>query len=484
MSLKTIEQWNIFEFKASGPTDGNPFLEISFSAEFRHRQRKIVVDGFYDGEGRYVVRFMPDTLGDWQFVTRSSAAELNDLNGSFECLPPAAGNHGPVAVEHTYHFAYADGTPYYPFGTACYAWTHQGKALEEQTLETLAGAPFNKLRMCIFPKHYPYNQNELELYPYERSADGNWDFTRFNPAFFRHQEQRIAQLRDLGIEADLILFHPYDEGHWGFDRMTPEADDRYLRYVMARLAAFRNVWWSLANEYDLMKAKTAADWDRFFRIVQESDPYQHPRSVHNCFAFYDHGKPWVTHVSIQHADVERVYEWRSLYKKPIVVDECRYEGNIPHRWGNITAQEMVSKFWEGTVGGGYVGHGETYLRPKDELWWSKGGLLLGESPARIAFLRQIVEDGAAGGFDSWHEAQNVNRDRFPTGGRAGEYYLTYFRMAQPVQARFQLGEGQFQVDVIDTWEMTITPLENTVSGDCTIELPGKPYIALRLRRVL
>ncbi len=77
--------------------------------------------------------------------------------------------------------------------------------------------------------------------------------TRFNPAFFRHLEKRVGQLRELGIEADLILFHPYDKGHWGFDRMDAAADDRYLRYVVARLAAYRNVWWSLANEYDFMK---------------------------------------------------------------------------------------------------------------------------------------------------------------------------------------------------------------------------------------
>ena len=38
---------------------------------------------------------------------------------------------------------------------------------------------------------------------------------------------------------------------------------------MYKRQAYRNVWWSLANEYDLMRTKTMADWDRFFRIVQE-----------------------------------------------------------------------------------------------------------------------------------------------------------------------------------------------------------------------
>ncbi len=41
---------------------------------------------------------------------------------------------------------------------------------------------------------------------------------RPNPAFFAHLEQRIADLRALNIEADLILFHPYDR--WGYATMS------------------------------------------------------------------------------------------------------------------------------------------------------------------------------------------------------------------------------------------------------------------------
>ena len=106
--------------------------------------------------------------------------------------------------------------------------------MQEQTLATLAKAPFNKLRMCVFPKNYAYNRNEPQYYPFAKDAAGKWDFTRFNPAFFRHLERRVSELGDLGIEADLILFHPYDEGRWGFDRMNADADRRYLRYVVAR----------------------------------------------------------------------------------------------------------------------------------------------------------------------------------------------------------------------------------------------------------
>ena len=144
--------------------------------------------------------------------------------------------------------------------------------------------------MCVFPKSYEYNHNEPPYYPFERSAAGENDFSRLNPAFFRHLEERINDLGKLGIEADLILFHPYD--NWGFATMPPEADDRYLRYVVARLSAYRNIWWSMANEYDLMKAKSVQDFDRFFHIVEQRDPAGHLRSVHHsgpCTTMGIHG---------------------------------------------------------------------------------------------------------------------------------------------------------------------------------------------------
>ncbi|MFW6268900.1 MAG: DUF5060 domain-containing protein [Bacillota bacterium] len=386
-----VEKWDIFEVTLEGPKEGNPFLDVNISAIFKYKHRKVEVNGFYDGSGVYKIRFMPDKIGEWTYETNSNIKDLAGEKGCFTCKSPVSDhNHGPVRIHNKYHFVYEDGTPFYQLGTTCYVWNHQGDKLEEQTLETLKGAPFNKLRMCVFPKRYVFNQNEPELYPFEGSLEGEWDFSRFNPEFFQHLEKRIKNLRDIGIQADLILFHPYDDEKWGFSKMKKEIDNRYLSYITARLSSYRNIWWSMANEYDLMEDKSIQDWDRFFKIVQENDPYQHLRSIHNCREFYDHNKPWVTHCSIQRHDTEKADEWRNKYAKPIVIDECGYEGNNHHGWGNITAQEMVHRFWDGYCNGGYVGHGETYVNPEDILWWSKGGLLHGESPERLAFLKEIM----------------------------------------------------------------------------------------------
>ncbi|MCB0138002.1 MAG: DUF5060 domain-containing protein, partial [Caldilineaceae bacterium] len=57
---QTVGQWGIFEVTLRGSAAGNPFQEVRFSATFAHKHRTIAVDGFYDGDGLYRVRFMPD----------------------------------------------------------------------------------------------------------------------------------------------------------------------------------------------------------------------------------------------------------------------------------------------------------------------------------------------------------------------------------------------------------------------------------------
>ena len=116
-SIDTVPQWGIYEVVLNGPTNGNPFLDVRLSAVFNNGSRSIEVPGFYDGDGVYRIRFMPDQQGVWHYETRANRWPLTKRLGSFTVTAPTPGNHGPVRVHNTYHFAYADGTPYYPVGT-------------------------------------------------------------------------------------------------------------------------------------------------------------------------------------------------------------------------------------------------------------------------------------------------------------------------------------------------------------------------------
>lgn len=505
----SIECWRRFETTFKGPQAGNPFTDVSLTAEFSKGNVKYIVNGFYDGDGNYKIRFMPTQPGEWKFTTRSNKPALNGKTGSFYCKAASAKNHGPVAVSNTYYFKYADGKPYHPFGTTLYAWTHMGEQLQELTLTTLKNSPFNKVRMCVFPKTYTYIKEEPPYYPYEQKGTKNntdgkvikvWDLTRFNPDFFHHLEKRIDDLDALGIETDLIIFHPYDQGRWGFDSLGKRNDLNYINYLTARLSSFKNIWWSMANEYDFIKSKSKQDWNDYISAVVKNDPYKHLCSIHNGSDYFDHWNPGLTHVSIQNSsaveDFGRATLLRDVYSKPVIYDEVGYEGNIPQRWGRLSGEEMTHDFWQGIIAGTYVTHGETYKNKGDTVFWSKGGRLIGSSPSRIGFLKKIVEEapGPLKLADVWkdHKTATVNRD----------YYLVYFGKDIQTEWPFSLpGKngpavgGKYKVEVIDTWNMTILPISDTFEISPTVDyrrydkenkkirLSMKPYLALRITRV-
>lgn len=215
--------------------------------------------------------------------------------------------------------------------------------------------------MCVFPKWYEHNHRQPELYPFAGNPENGFDYETPNVCFFQHLESCISALESLGIEADIILFHPYESSDWRFNWMTERQDRQYLRYITARLSAFHNVWWSLANEYDLLqtgyKRKKAA-WKRLIQFVHDCDPYGHLLSIHQLSRMYDYRDPNVTHCSIQRTELYLTAEytdtWREKYGKPVVIDECVYEGNLNAWWGGITAQELVRRFWEAAARGGYM----------------------------------------------------------------------------------------------------------------------------------
>lgn len=476
---QSVARWDHFEIDLLGPSAGNPFLDVTLSATFRYQHRSISVDGFYDGGGSYKIRFMPDEIGDWSWTTTSSASALDGKSGVFHCAPPEKGNRGPVAVRDSFHFGYADGTPYVECGTTCYAWAFQAQSTQQQTVATLAASPFNKIRMCLFPKWYQHNRHEPPLYPFPRNGETN-DYSTFNPAYFQHLDQLILQLRAIGVEADLILFHPYDK--WGYQSMPAEVDDRYLRYVIARFSAYRNVWWSLANEYDLLKSKTSTDWDRFARIVEEKDAFAHLRSIHYCYHVYEYGRVWCTHAGVQDSRMELAAGWRADWGKPVVFDECKYEGNIASRWGNLSGDAMTRRFWMAAAEGAYCGHGETYIVPDDILWWSHGGVLHGSSPAKIALLRKLLEETIAIGSGPIGFTNVTDQ---PAGARRpnGAVFFFYFDEHQPAEGVFQLQDGiTYTAEYIDTVTLARTPLPGEYSGKAEVKLPGTPFGSLWFRQ--
>lgn len=514
-----MKQYEMFEMIFPGKPLGDNWADIPLTAEFTCGKTKKRVHGFYDGGGRYIVRFLPESAGEWHWAVHG----LFSAEGTETC-GPAEGRHGLVKAVDT-HFEYADGACFYPFGTTVYALTSQEDGLVEETLESLKNAPFNKVRMCVFPKHYDYNHNEPPFYAFEKKADGSWDVNRPCIAFWHRLESILKRIAALDIQIDLILFHPYDR--WGFAALPQKDNLIYLDYLLRRLSAFPNIWWSLANEYDLcMDHKTLADWEEIEACVAENDPFHHLLSSHNCMCFWDAGRKNITHASLQTKALSEIPRWIQKYQKPVVIDECCYEGNLPHFWGSISGQEMVRRFWRCCASGGYCTHGETFLSDDEILWWARGGRLKGESPRRIAFLRQILESlpgpltPVEGGFlalaQMEDEALEHSMRLIPAGMRdairlfagsirrmeprdravhlAGEHtweahvgeeaYLTYFDLQCCGEQTVRLpADKAYRAEWIDVWEMKRQVIAENISGETKLRLPGRDNLALLITRI-
>ncbi|OZG56555.1 alpha-L-rhamnosidase [Bifidobacterium tissieri] len=524
-----VERYGLFEINLDGTSDGNPYVDVELTADFISATtgETVAVGGFYRGNGRYSIRFMPIEEGEWRYVTHSTDSALNAITGKLIADPAGDNNHGrvlratdahragiseadPAGDELRFQFSYEDGTRYLPFGTTCYAWTSQSQGVQDETVATLAAAPFNKIRMCVFPKFYDFNNADPDVFAYEGDMDHGFDHTRFNEKLFANLDRRIGQLCALGIEADIILLHPYDKEQWGFSKMSREDDIRYLTYMARRYSAYRNVWWSLANEYDLMPQKSLEDWRTYARVVMTNDAFDHLRSIHNCVTVYDYNEPWCTHCSIQRVDVTRTTEciadWREAYGKPVVCDEPGYEGNIYWGWGSLPATELMRRYWEGLMRCGTVTHGETFIDKGDQIWWAHGGKLHGEAPERIAFMRRVFEAapraasplGANTDPSAVWSVNPVDASQPLNGAmekamkfwdvpvlRAGtDWQLVYFGWYQQLYREFDLpAGGEYTVDVIDTWNMTVERMPGTYTGTVRADLGGRQYMAVRIQRV-
>ena len=472
--LVQVEQWDVYEIELQGPSEGSPFFDIQLSAEFTSGEEKIKVPGFYDGEGTYRIRFSSAKKGKWTYTTTSNDPSLNEQSGSFECVSPTGDNHGPLRVVNTFYLQYADGTPFYAVGTTAYQWTSVKQSVQEKTIETLMAAPFNKIRMCVFPKTYKYgNDTEPWQYAFKRE-NGENDYSQPNFDFFQNFDKRIQQLLELGIEADVILFHPYDT-EWGYFLMGDEMNERYVRYMIARISAYRNVWWSLANEWDIPKIKVAIDWEGIGTLLQKEDPHQRLVGIHNWYNtedhFYNHSRPWLTHSSIQASQFFNIPRWRDKYQKPVLFDEMRYEGDVPSGWGNLTAEEMASYFWMAGLSGSYPTHGETLHNDSDDStevrWWAKGGTLMGGSIEPIRFFRQIMEEAPIHEMsprqvilgDSTELSNNIH-----ILAKAQESSLPYVADSAQIISLELPGEADYQMEIIDTWKMEVVDKKTVPPG--------------------
>ena len=82
-----VEIFEVLEFIFVGPEITGDMETIERRPYFQMVVKGQKFNGYYCGNGKYKIRFMPKSLGDWEYVLESGIPELNGQTGKFRSMP-------------------------------------------------------------------------------------------------------------------------------------------------------------------------------------------------------------------------------------------------------------------------------------------------------------------------------------------------------------------------------------------------------------
>jgi hypothetical protein len=443
-----VPRWQMHEFTSSGGTHlANPFRDAALVGEFISPSHKtIVVDGFYDGDRTWRLRFAPDEEGEWSYLLRGEGVEILE-RGAFRCT--AARSHGFIRrhPENPSAFAYADGTPFFPMGDTCYGLHDDSPITPElraEYLRTRRGQRFNYVRMHVGGS-MAHAERDNAYWAWGGTA-GEPDLDTLNPIFFHRLDALFRELRDAGMNVELILLNFYRRPFLDMRTWTRVRERLWLRYLLARYSAFDNVFlWTIANEYethpdgkyrldlpdDVAWAKSTA------RFIHEQDPHRHLVTVHPVISATTHGRsprdpieqPWrigeffgtedsIDVLSQQTGQLGPGLTWDAKlgcwngdepgivasirddrrFRKPVINSENGYE----YLRGDPTSKKQVHhtdkvrrSAWRIVCAGGYFAAGFHGTLGHSDVWNRL------DAPNRYTF--QVKDEGAAGQLRSLYD---------------------------------------------------------------------------------
>ncbi len=348
----SVPVWDRLEITLKSDTSyDDPIYEVGeFYALFRSPGGRIwKINGFWDGDLAWRIRFMPGEQGRWEYTTICSDTLNNGLHGrsgSFLCVgnsnPLPLFQHGSIRSRPgSYHLSHADGTPF--LWQACTAWNGglKSRTVEwEHYLQQRAGQGYNVIQLV-----------GTQWRGCDTNGRGEVAFTgsgriALNPSFFQYFDLKMDRVNANGHVAALVLLWalPFGEGmELSPGYYLPDREAILLaRYMVARYGA-HHVTWILGGDgkYD---GELECRWRHIGREVFRDSP-QGPATLH------PHGRSWVGEIyrdetwyqidgyqsshSTSEGTVRFIHHtigegWKKLPPRPVINMEPCYE-EIRHR---------------------------------------------------------------------------------------------------------------------------------------------------------
>ena len=240
---------------------------------------------FWDGGDRWMVRFAPTAVGDWQWITvctDENNTALHGKTGGLSCTRYSGDNpnyrHGFLRVSNTgRYFEYADGAPFFWLGD-----THWQMPDTERIDD--CNHPDHNGSPCPFSGQFQHlaamrknaGFNVYQTYP---AITAHWWSNRFveiNPERFRNIFD--FQMNHLAAEGFVIAL---GFGHFNSAVKIPAEDlCRWARYLVARYGAHPVVWITCQEISAPEDMNKMSSWLEVATEIERCDGYNHPHSGH------------------------------------------------------------------------------------------------------------------------------------------------------------------------------------------------------------
>ena len=247
--------------------------------------------------------------------------------------------------------------------------------------------------------------------------------TRLRLNHFRCSDQRLAWLLEYypDIYIQLIIFPlgtrwSVDEQFW--KNLTTAQKERVLRYIVARYAAYPQVFWLVVNDahYGPNYPNNNALARETGEYLRQHDPWQHPISTgHARFVdFYFADEEWATYIHLENAYElgATQYDKYQSYAKPVFLGEDRYEQD--HLKLDPVDMRYYQRrlYWAWLLSGGFTNYGGR--------WWvvhpySETGKRPARSPwdrEKTTFTNQLVGLDSVRHIRDYFTTRNVELSDF------------------------------------------------------------------------
>jgi hypothetical protein len=336
MEPKRVGQWERFETSVvNDRVYVDPYADVTLQVTY-HRPDGSVVRfwGFYDGDDTWKARFMPDQLGVWRYEAVFSDGAPG-TQGEFACV--ASDLPGLLSVEqgNPMWFGYRDGQHVllrsFHVGDRFFA-RNWPQARRTAFLDWAQAQGYNLLSVA---SHY-----------LNRAQPGRGEGWQ-TPSLWPLDAAEYAKVERLLDELDArrMMVFPF-AGFFGRASNYPTGADeqeRYIRYVLARLGPYWNLLFNVSGPEPLLETEkhdpliSKADLTRLGRLISALDPFGHLLTVHNRTgddAFKE--EPWSSFGTLQGPKTTDVTELsQGLLRnhhphKPLYAQETLWSGNQFH----------------------------------------------------------------------------------------------------------------------------------------------------------